>query len=182
MALTFPPTQRSEITQLLEGHTLYLRSSFLTATCISWPSSIIYVVPKYPEAEKRAFSSHWPLFLTHPRSKAAGLEEISSFEGTEVAFECPALVRLTNQTKEKRHPISARAKSHFLGMAIPAFSYRRILNKGKAEFVLRIQTRLCTIIGWMGVLTKDFAEQLKKAIDDVEIKAPSGGTEYSLIF
>jgi hypothetical protein len=34
----------------------------------------------------------------------------------------------------------------------------------------------------MGVLTKDFAEQLKKAIDDVEIKAPSGGTEYSLIF
>jgi hypothetical protein len=67
-------------------------------------------------------------------------------------------------------------------VAIPAFSYRRILNKGKAEVVLRIQTRLCTIRGWMGVLTKDFAEQLKKAIDDVEIKAPSGGTEYSLIF
>jgi hypothetical protein len=33
-------------------------------------------------------------------------------------------------------------------MAIPAFSYRRILNKGKAEVVLRIQTRLCTIRGW----------------------------------
>jgi hypothetical protein len=29
--------------------------------------------------------------------------------------------------------------------------------------------------GWRCVLTKDFSEQLKKAIDDIEIKAPSGG-------
>jgi len=27
-----------------------------------------------------------------------------------------------------------------------------------------------------------FLEQLKKAIDDIERKAPSGGKEYSLIF
>jgi hypothetical protein len=83
------------------------------------------------------------------------LAETASLEGIEEACEELAWL-LASQSKEKRLPTSTRAKSTFLVIAIPPLSYRRIITKGRAEVVLRIQTRLCTIKGWMGVLAKDF--------------------------
>jgi hypothetical protein len=106
-------------------------------------------VPKYPGAEKSALSSHCPSFLTQPRSKLASLATTASLEGIEEVGEGFAFVSvfeavdllLASQSKEERLPTSTRAKSTlFLVMAIPPLSYRRILNKSKAEVVLRIQT------------------------------------------
>jgi hypothetical protein len=62
----------------------------------------------------------------------ASLAETASFDGTEEACEELAWL-LASQSKEKSPPISTRVKSIFFGMAIPPFSYRRILNKGKAH-------------------------------------------------
>ncbi len=126
MAWTFPPTQRSEITQLLEGHTFSLHSSFLTATCKSSPSLVIQVVPKYPGAEKSALSSHWPSFLTQPRSKVASLAETDSLEGNEEVGEELAFVRLfevvdwllASQIKDSKLAISTRVKNTFFGMFV----------------------------------------------------------------
>jgi hypothetical protein len=60
----------------------------------------------------------------------ASLAETASLEGIEEAGEEWDWL-LASQSKEKRLPTSIRAKSTFLVMAIPPFSYRRILNKGK---------------------------------------------------
>jgi hypothetical protein len=64
---------------------------------------------------------------------------MASFEGIEEAGEEWDWL-LASQSKEKRLPTSTRAKSTFLVMAISPLSYRKILNKGKAKVVLRIQT------------------------------------------
>jgi hypothetical protein len=117
MAWTFPPTQRSEITQL---------SFPLTATCKSWPSLAIHVVPKYPGAEKSALSSHCPSFLTHPRSKSASLAKTASLESVEGVVEGSAFVRLlevadqllTSQIKDSKLAISKRVKNTLFRMTL----------------------------------------------------------------
>jgi hypothetical protein len=69
------------------------------------------------------------------------LAETASLEGIEEAGEGFDGLPV-NQSKERRPPISTRDKSTFLVIAKPPFSYRRILNKGEAEGVLKMKTRL----------------------------------------
>jgi hypothetical protein len=87
------------------------------------------VVPKYPGAEKSALSSHWPSFLTQPRSKVASLAETASLEGIEGVVEGSAFVRLfevvdrllASQTKDSKLAISKRAKNTLFRMAKPPY-------------------------------------------------------------
>jgi hypothetical protein len=88
------------------------------------------VVPKYPGAEKSALWSHYPSFLTHPRSKPASLAETASLEGIEGVVEGYVFVRLfkavdrllASQIKDSKLAISTRARSALFRMAKPPFS------------------------------------------------------------